>query len=170
MINRSKSDNDAAVSQGAEAVHASEPFKILPSWRMYPEFPWQVWATGWLAIFKAFIWLATDPTIASPLAERLAAKFLITMIPFLVLGLGVWNLKRWAVWGLVGLCALDLLFFIVFPNATRAVMGSGFWGISIVLLLFNGPPGDILILISTPVLVKSLARKNQIINNVRRSP
>jgi hypothetical protein len=137
---------------------------------MYAEFPWQVWAVGWLAIFKAFLWLATDPTLVSPTAERLAAKFLITMIPFAVLGLGVWNLKKWAVWGIIALCAADLLFFIIFPEASRAVMSSGFWGISIVLLLFNGPPGDILILIASPVLVKSIARKNQIINHLRSQP
>jgi hypothetical protein len=131
---------------------------------MFPDFPWQVWAVGWLAIFKAFLWLATDPVLPSPAAERLAAKFLLTMIPFLVLGIGVWNLRKWAVWGIIALCIADLLFFIVWPDASRYLMGSGFWGLSILLLVFNGAPGDILILIAAPVLLKSAGKRHSLIH------
>jgi hypothetical protein len=131
---------------------------------MLPEFPWPVWAVGWLAIFKAFLWLAIDPVVPSSMAERLAAKFLITMIPFLVLGIGVWNLRKWAVWGLAALSIADLLFFIVFSDASRYLMGNSFWGLSIALQVFNGAPGDILILIATPVLLKSAGRKQPLIH------
>jgi hypothetical protein len=155
-----KNEASSPAKQGQTDV----AFRILPPWRMNTEFPWQVWAVGWLAIFKAFLWLATDPVIPSPMAERLAAKFLITMIPFLVLGIGVWNLRKWAVWGLVALCIADLLFFIVFSDASRHLMGSGFWGLSILLQVFNGAPGDILILIATPVLLKSAGRKQSLIH------
>ena len=36
-------------------------FRVFPSERMDPEYPWTIWAAGWLAIFKAFLWLAYEP-------------------------------------------------------------------------------------------------------------
>ena len=38
-------------------------FKFLNPERMYPDFPWQLWAIGWLAIFKALLWLAYEPAV-----------------------------------------------------------------------------------------------------------
>ncbi len=126
---------------------------------MYPEFPWPIWAVGWLAIFKSIIWLSTNPTVSSPLAEILATKFLITMIPFLVLGIGVWNLRKWAVWGLIILSIADLLFFIVFRNAWPFIMGDNIMVLAVVLMIFNGPVGNILILLATPVMLKYAGKK-----------
>ena len=133
-------------------------FHFLPNWRMEPEFPWQIWAAGWLAVIKALLWLSTDPVVPGPLAGYLAAKFLVAMIPFLLLGIGVWNLRRWAVWGLMIAAIADLAFFIVFPSAWRFVAGGGFWGLAAVLLVFNGPIGNILILLTTPVLLKTAGK------------
>ena len=30
-------------------------FRFFPPERMYKEYPWPVWAVGWLALFKAFL-------------------------------------------------------------------------------------------------------------------
>ncbi|MGA9538904.1 MAG: hypothetical protein WBR24_23650 [Desulfobacterales bacterium] len=130
------------------------PFVLFPKWRMYREFPWPIWAAGWLAVFKALLWLATDPVAPIPIAERMAAKFLIMMIPFLVTGIGVWNLRKWAVWGLMVTSVLDLLFFVVFPDAARIIAGKSFIGLAVVLLAGVGPLGDVLILAATPSMLK----------------
>ena len=130
------------------------PFVLFPNWRMYHGFPWPIWAAGWLAVFKALLWLATDPVAPSPIAERMAAKFLIMLVPFLVTGIGVWNLRKWAVWGLMATSVLDLLFFVVFPDAARIITGNSFIGLAVVLLAAVGPLGDVLILAATPSMLK----------------
>ena len=130
------------------------PFVLFPKWRMYRGFPWPIWAAGWLAVFKALLWLATDPVAPSPIAERIAAKFLILMVPFLVTAIGVWNLRKWAVWGLMVTSVLDLLFFVVFPDAARIITGNSFIGLAVVLLAGVGPLGDVLILTATPSMLK----------------
>ena len=130
-------------------------FRIFPPWRMDPVFPWQVWAVGWLAVVKALLWMSTNPLVPSPLAGFMAAKFLVAMTPFLLLGLGIWNLRKWAVWGLMIAAIVDLAFFIVFPDAWRFLIGGQFWAIAAVLLIFNGPIGNVLILLATPFLLKT---------------
>lgn len=133
-------------------------FRFFPNWRMESGFPWQIWAAGWLAVVKALLWMSTDPVVPSPLAGFLTAKFLIAMIPFLLLGIGVWNLRRWAAWGLMIAAIADLAFFIVFPGAWRFLTGGSFWGLAVVLLIFNGPIGNILILLTAPFLLKTAGR------------
>ncbi len=125
---------------------------------MEPDFPWQIWAVGWLAVVKALLWMSTNPVVPGPLAGFLAAKFLITMAPFLLLGIGVWNLRRWAAWGLIIVAVADLAFFVVLPGAWRFLSGDSFWGLAAVLLVFNGPIGNILILLATPFLLKTAGK------------
>jgi hypothetical protein len=144
---------------GDEKSDANPPrFRLLPNWRMQPEFPWQIWAVGWLAVIKALLWMSTDPVVPGPLAGILAAKFLIAMVPFLLLGIGVWNLRRWAVWGLLAAAVGDITFFLIFSDAWRFISGGSFWGLAAVLLICNGPIGNILILLATPVLLKNAGR------------
>ena len=129
-------------------------FIILPEWRMYKDFPWQIWAVGWLAIFKAVIWLSTSPNCPDPMLKLLTIKFLVCMTPFIVLGIGVWNLRKWAIWGMILLCIADLVFFIIFQKALSCIVGNTFWLLAVILMLFNGPVGNVLILIATPCLLK----------------
>jgi hypothetical protein len=145
---------DGSRNENAVINSVQSTFFVFPKLRMYTEFPWPIWAVGWLAIFKSIIWLSTNPTVASPLAEILATKYIITTIPFLVLGIGVWNLRKWAVWGLIILSVADFLFFIVFRSAWPIIMGDNILVLAVVLMIFNGPVGNILILLATPVLLK----------------
>jgi len=138
------------------------PFVFFPKWRMSRGFPWPIWAAGWLAVFKALLWLATDPVVPIPIAERMAAKFLIMMIPFLVTGIGVWNLRKWAVWGLMVTSVLDLLFFVVFPVTARIITGDSFIGLAVVLLAGVGPLGDVLILAATPSMLKNAGKSGHL--------
>ena len=80
------------------------------------------------------------------------------MVPFVVCAFGAWKLRRWAGWGLVVLCGLELIFFVVYPPALKALT---FNDITAVTLLFsaavfvvNGPVGAILILALTPSLFR----------------
>lgn len=133
-------------------------FVIFPKWRMLRGFPWPIWAAGWLAFFKALLWLTTDPVVPRPLAETMTIKFLIMMVPFLVTGIGVWNLRKWAAWGLMITSGVDLIFFIVFPDAARIIAGSSFIGLAVVLLTGVGPLGDVLILAAAPSMLKHVGK------------
>ena len=138
-------------------------FRVFPNWRMAPEFPWQIWAVGWLAIVKGLLWLSTDPVLPSPLAELLATKFLTMMVPFLLLGIGVWNLRRWAAWGLIILTAADIAFIAVIHYIPEldywsSLLGGRYWALTAVLLILNGPIGSVLILLTSPVLLKTAGK------------
>ncbi len=97
-------------------------FSVFPSERMDPEYPWTIWAVGWLAIFKAFLWLAYEPVQAESVLRLLGDKFLLNIIPLIILAIGVWNLKKWAAWGLIAISIANLIFFIVNPQTLNAVL------------------------------------------------
>ncbi len=133
--------------------------KVFPSERMDLEYPWTIWAVGWLAIFKAFLWLAYEPVQAESVLRLLGTKFLLNMIPLLILAIGVWNLRKWSVWGLIALSVANLIFFIVYPQTLNAVLVVSEVRIySIILsfltLLCNGPLGDIFILCAAASMLK----------------
>lgn len=161
MALKKKEKAHGSRNENATVNSVQSTFFVFPTWRMYPEFPWPIWVVGWLAIFKSIIWLSTNPTVSSPLAEILATKFLITMLPFLVLGIGVWNLRKWAVWGLIILSIADLLFSIVFRGAWPVIMGDNILVLAVVLMIVNGPVGNILILLATPVMLKYAGKNLQ---------
>jgi hypothetical protein len=130
---------------------------------MYREFPWPIWAVGWLALFKAFLWLSYEPVQSGSLLTLLGIKYLLNMIPMAIFAIGVWNLRKWAMWGLIILSGANLLFFIIYPQSLNAVLvESEVYIYSIILsfitLLCNGPLGDIFILIVSPIMLKH-ARK-----------
>ena len=134
-------------------------FRVFPSERMDPEYPWTIWAVGWLAIFKAFLWLAYEPAQAESVLRLLGAKFLLNIIPLIILAIGVWNLKKWAAWGLIAISVANLIFFIVNPqtlNAVLVVSEVRIYSIilSVITLLCNGPLGDIFILCTAPSILK----------------
>jgi hypothetical protein len=134
-------------------------FRVFPSERMDTDYPWTIWAVGWLALFKALLWLAYEPVQAENVLRLLGSKFLLTTIPLVILAIGVWNLKKWAVWGLVALSIANLIFFIVVPqtlNAVLVVSEVRIYAIilSFITLLCNGPLGDLFVLCATPSMLK----------------
>lgn len=138
---------------------AKSAFRFFPPERMNKDFPWPVWAVGWLALFKAFLWLAYEPAQPEALLTLLGTKYLLNMAPMAVFAVGVWNLRKWAVWGLSILAAANILFFIIYPQSLNAVfVHSEVYVYSIILssitLLCNGPLGDVLILLTTPLMLK----------------
>jgi hypothetical protein len=138
-------------------------FRVFPAERMEADFPWQIWAVGWLCIFKGVIWLAYQPSVAGPVLFLLGLKYLIEMIPLIVCGVGIWNLRKWAVWGALVICGINLIFILTNPHAFSAFLVKSeaqLWSVllSAVTLICNGPLGDALILLAAPVLLKNVKK------------
>jgi len=134
-------------------------FRIFPPERMEIEFPWVIWAIGWLALLKAFIWLAYEPVEPQNILQLMAYKNLLNILPLVVFGIGIWNLRKWAIWGILIVAVANLIFFIVNPVTLNAVMVHSevrlyTMILSSITLLCNGPIGDILILCAAPVMLK----------------
>ena len=134
-------------------------FRIFPAERMHEDFPWQIWAIGWLAIFKAILWLAYDPNLEPATLRLLAYKYTLGMLPLIICGIGVWNLRRWAVWGLIGIAIAGLAFLLINPQIFSgfSVKSEVFFYsavLSAIVMVCNGPIGDILILIAAPKMLK----------------
>jgi hypothetical protein len=93
---------------------------------MGKEFPWPIWAIGWLALFKAFLWLSYEPVQPGSLLTILGAKYLLNMVPMAVFAIGLWNLEVY-------------IYSVILSGIT---------------LLCNGPLGDIFILLAAPIMLK----------------
>ena len=134
-------------------------FRIFPSERMSVNFPWQIWAVGWLCIFKGMIWLAYEPNMSGNLMSFFGAKYLLGMLPLIIFGIGIWNMRKWAVWGAVAVCAINLVVFFFTPQAFSAMVVKSeviIWTVvlSSVTLLCNGPVGDLLVILAAPTVLK----------------
>jgi hypothetical protein len=139
-------------------------FRIFPAERMLEDFSWPIWAVGWLAIFKAFLWLAYEPNLPESILELLGNKYIISMLPLVIFGIGVWNLRKWAVWGIVLVAVANLVFLIVNPQIFSGfLVKSEVTAYSIILsaivLICSGPLGDVFILVSAPTLLKNTTNK-----------
>jgi len=135
-------------------------FRIFPSDRMSLDFPWKVWAVGWLCIFKGIIWLAYEPNMSANLLSFFGSKSLLGMLPLIICGIGIWNMRKWAVWGAAAVCAINIVIFFFTPQAFNAMMiksEATIWSVllSSVSLLCNGPVGDLLVLLAAPTLLKA---------------
>ena len=138
-------------------------FRLFPAERMDREFPWPIWAVGWLALFKAFLWLSYEPVQPESLLTLLGTKYLLNMVPMAIFAIGVWNLKKWAMWGLIILSVANLIFFISYPQSLNAILiESEVYIYSIILsfitLVCNGPLGDIFILLAIPIMLKHVRK------------
>jgi hypothetical protein len=132
---------------------------------MSVEFPWQIWAVGWLCIFKGIIWLAYEPNLAGNLLSFFGAKYLLEMLPLIIFGIGIWNMRRWAVWGAVAVCAINLIIFFFTPQAFSAMLVKSeviIWSVLLsgITLICNGPLGDLLVLLAAPLLLKNIKKKS----------
>ncbi len=134
--------------------------KLFPAERMHTGFPWVLWAVGWLAVIKAFLWLAYEPVLPQALLRVVGFKLLLAAVPLVVCGIGLWNRRRWAVWGVAALAAVNLLFLWFYPRSLQGYLvesevNAVSMVLSAVMLLCEGPLGDALILLAVPFLLKS---------------
>lgn len=132
--------------------------------RLDLDFPWQAWIIGLLSIVKAVLWLVTEPPILSEeVLHILFYKYSIAALPFIIFGMGAWNLKKWAAQGILILCIAELLFFVFYPTSfytfpvdTTSILSLIF---SALVFLINGPASDAFILICLPTLYKHSGKK-----------
>lgn len=133
--------------------------RLLPPERLHTEYPWIVWAVGWLAIFKAFLWLAYEPVLSEALLRFVGIKSLAAALPLTVCAIGLWHRRRWAAWGVSLLAVLDLGLLVLRPLSFHAyLVDSEVFLFSIVLslvtLVGSGPIGSLLVLAAAPSLFK----------------
>ena len=135
-------------------------FKMFPAERMHADYPWQLWAVGWLAVFKAILWLAYEPAVPEAVLRLVGWKYLLGSGPFLVCGIGLWRRERWAAWGLTVLAAAELMLLMVMPQSLYAyLVDSEVFIFSVILsgvvLVCGGLAGDILILCAAPSMFRN---------------
>jgi len=140
--------------------------RLFPAERMDTDFPWMLWAIGWLAMLKALLWLAYEPVMPEEILRLLGFKYLLAAVPMIVCGVGLWNRRRWAAWGLVVLAAADLIFLMLVPQSFFAyLIDSEVQIFSVVLsgimLICEGPAGDVLILLAAVALFRETRRKDR---------
>jgi hypothetical protein len=131
--------------------------RLFPAERMNVDYPWVLWAIGWLAIFRAILWLAYEPVVSEGVLRLVGWKYIIGAVPFLVCGIGLWRRRRWAAWGLAAMALVDLLVLLLMPQSLPAyLVDSEVYAFSVVLsavmLVCGGPVGDLLILCGIPFM------------------
>lgn len=129
--------------------------RLFPAERMNVDYPWVLWAIGWLAIFRAILWLAYEPVVSEGVLRLVGWKYIIGAVPFLVCGIGLWRRRRWAAWGLAAMALVDLLVLLLMPQSLPAyLVDSEVYAFSValsaVMLVCGGPVGDLLILCGIP--------------------
>lgn len=93
-------------------IRFSWEFRVKQSKRrLFKNYPATIWLLGLLLLLKSCFWLFASPLLVAPV---LGIKNLVTMIPFFVLCLFVWNGKKGAMEAALGLTLADLLFFLIF--------------------------------------------------------
>ncbi len=138
--------------------------KLFPAERMQANFPWPLWAIGWLAIFKAILWLAYEPVLPAAVLKMVGWKYVLSALPLLVCGVGLWWRQRWAAWGLTLLAAADLALLLVMPQSFFAYLVDSEVFVftvllSAVILVCGGPLGDVLIFCGAPALFRNTASR-----------
>ncbi len=147
--------------------------RLLPPERMNTDYPWLLWAVGWLGILKAVLWLAYEPVIPEPVLRLMGLKYLLSAPLLIVCAVALWHRKRWAVWGLAASALAGLLLLLVVPRSLYACLVDSEVAafsvlLSAVVLVCAGPVGDVLILCATPALLRLTRRTPR--KNRRPSP
>ena len=140
--------------------------KLFPAERMNVDYPWSLWAIGWLAIFKAVLWLAYEPVLPEAILRLVGWKYLLGAVPMLICGVALWRRRRWAAWGLAVLAAADLVLIVVVPPTLQAYLVDSEVMIfsillSAVVLVCGGPVGDVLILCGVPAMFRNTRKADR---------
>jgi hypothetical protein len=134
--------------------------KLFPGERINVDYPWSLWAIGWLAIFKAVLWLAYEPVLPEAILRLVGWKYLLGAVPMVICGVALWRRRRWGAWGLVILAAAELMLIVWVPPTLQAyLVDSEVLVFSIllsaVMLICGGPVGDALILCGVPAMFRN---------------
>lgn len=133
-------------------------YQFFPEGRLFPSYPFIVWLIGWCAVAKSVIWLFTDPNGPEKALTYIGFKYFIFMIPLFITGTGIWNKKKWAIWGLIIVCVCEIMFFIIYPLSLHTLVLNDLSNVtllfSILIFIVNGPISDIVILLMLPFAFK----------------
>jgi len=141
-------------------MNKEKSFVFFPEHRLTPEYPFGVWLAGSYALAKGIMWLY----LSNPSPGILLFPF------FLLFGFGVWNFKRWAFWGLIGVTSFELVFYLltpVFPMISPFVeygIDIRFGPIERLFHLLVGPAGDLILLVAILGSVRHFP-KNKLVPN-----
>ncbi len=140
--------------------------RLFPAERMYVDYPWVLWAVGWLAIFRAVLWLAFEPVVPDAMLRLVGWKYIVGALPFLACGVGIWRRRRWAAWGLALMAAAGLAMLLVVPQSFQAyLVDSEVYAFTVILsavmLVCGGPVGDLLILCAIPSMFRHTPKKRR---------
>ncbi len=139
-------------------VNTTTKYLLFPEERLFPAYPFIVWSIGWLAILKSVIWLFTDPNGTAEMLNITGYKYIVFMIPLFITGTGIWNKKKWAIWGLIVICILEIIFFLIYPQSLHTLVLDNLSNLtlllSVLIFIINGPIADIIILLMLPFVFK----------------
>lgn len=128
-----------------------EKMRLRPEERLYQEYPWQVFAGGWIAIAKAFAWLFSELAVPGLAGRLILAHYALFMPLFIACGIAIWNFKRWGQIGAIVLSAAGLVLFFFF-NYYSLLGLEGEALLTKIFMLISGPVGDVaLIFVLLPV-------------------
>jgi hypothetical protein len=138
--------------------------RLFPAERMHVDYPWVLWAIGWLAIFRAILWLAFEPVVPDAVLRLVGWKYIVGAAPFLLCAVGIWRRRRWAAWGLAVMAVVDLGLLLLVPQSYQAyLVDSEVYAFSVILsavvLVCGGPVGDALILCAVPQMLRHTRQK-----------
>lgn len=136
----------------------SPEITLFPEERLSPYFPFQLWAIGWLGILKSCIWIFTDPAGLQEPLTVMGIRYLIMTTPFFIFSVGIFNKKKWAVWGIGVTAILEILFFLAFRETLSTLVLDHLTTVnlifSVVIFIINGPMSDVLILVTVPFILR----------------
>lgn len=144
----------------------------FPPERINTDYPWVLWAIGWMAALKSVLWLAYEPVnLPDTTLLLLGYKNLLFSVPFIICAVGIMNRKRWAAWGSVVLAAIGLVFVVLIPEGFLAYVIdseidfafsiadrriSPFFTLAAFVCI--GPLGDLLILCGAPAMFRNIPK------------
>ena len=144
----------------------------FPPERIHTDYPWVLWAIGWMAALKSVLWLAYEPVnVPDATLRLLGCKNLLFAVPLVVCAVGIMNRKRWAAWGLAALSAIGLVLAVSVRDGIGAYLieseidfAVSIGGLRIspfftlAALVCIGPLGDLLILCGAPAMFRNTRR------------
>lgn len=116
-------------------------FRYFPEERLDPGYPFGIWLAGCIALSKGILWLFLS-SFTPP----------IFLFPFFIaFGFGIWNVRRWAWWGLIGVSLAEIaaiLFLPWFSLFSHFQTGEKYGDYTVFFNFVIGPGGALAILIA----------------------
>lgn len=124
--------------------------------RLSPDYPFPLWAAGWLCLIKSTLWLCANASIPSWI---FLAKYIVFSMAWLVLAYMIENRRRAGFYLLLALCFADMAFCIAYPQSIAAFGAGGSvypFSIPSPELLISSWFGSLALLLMSPLIYSSM--------------